>query len=102
MESPNIQSPRCQVTDAGKLPDKSGGANALCAAIESAVSARAPGVAFTVDVRVISASRLAANVTRAGKPLPKQQFAIMDRELGEDSFGRFAAAIADQIAKAGE
>jgi hypothetical protein len=98
MGSPDSQSPRCRVVDGGKLPAESGGANALCAAIERAASARAPGVAFTAEVRVVSSSRLAATLTRDGRKLPEQNFASMDRELSSSSLERFAAALADQLA----
>ena len=94
----NSQSAHCQVTDAGKLPAESGGAAALCAAIERAAAAKAPGVAFSADVKVVSSSRLAAIVTRQGRKLPEQSFATMDRDLSASSFERFAAALADQLA----
>ena len=99
MSSPNDQSPRCSVVDGGKLPAASGGASALCAAIERAVSERAPGVAFTAEVRVLSSSILAAALTRNGTRLPEQKFASMDRELSSSSFERFAQAIAEHVAK---
>ena len=98
MASPNTQSPACRVVDADKLPAESGGAAALCTAIEQAVAARAPDVAFTVEVKVVSSSRLKATLTRGGNRLPEQNFASMDRQLGRDSFDRFAATIADALA----
>ena len=98
MGSPDIQSPHCQVVDAGKLPADSGGANALCAAIERAASAKAPGVAFTAEIRVLSSSRLVATLIKDGRKLPEQNFASMDRDLSSSSFERFAAALADQLA----
>ena len=88
----------CRVIDSDKLPATSGGPLALCAAIERAVAAQSPGNAFKAEVRVLSSARLSASMTREGKRLPDQQFASMDRELRDDSFERFAAAIADQIA----
>jgi hypothetical protein len=100
MNSPKDQSPACRVVDADKLPAESGGATALCAAIEHAIATRAPGVAFTVDVTVVSPSRLKATLTRGGNRLPEQNFASMDRELRRDSFDRFATAIADALANA--
>jgi hypothetical protein len=100
MASPNNQSPVCRVVDGDKLPAESGGATALCNAIEDAVAERAPSVAVTVEVKVVSSSRLKATLTRGGKRLPEQNFASMDRDLRQDSFDRFAAAIADALAKA--
>ena len=99
MASPSGQSTPCRVVDGDKLPDESGGAAALCTAIERAAAARAPGVAFTVEVKVLSSSRLAATLTRDGHQLPEQKFASMDREQTRSSFERFAAAIADQLAQ---
>lgn len=99
MNSALGQSPNCRVVDGGKLPAQSGGAGALCAAIERAVSAKAPEAHFTAEVRVISASRLAAKLTRDGHPLAEQKFASMDRELNGRSFERFADALAEQLAK---
>ena len=96
-----VSSPRpanCRVIDSDKLPATSGGPLALCAAIERAVAAQSPGIDFTAEVWVLSSARLSASLTREGKRLPDQQFASMDRELRDDSFERFAAAIADQIA----
>jgi len=99
MSSANGRSPHCRVVDGSKLPAESGGAVALCAAIERAVSAKAPGVAFTAEVRVLSSSSLAATLTMEGSKLPEQRFASMDRDLTASSFERFAEALADQLAK---
>ena len=98
MSSAEVQSPHCQVADAGKLPAESGGAAALCAAIERAVSEKAPGVQYRAEIQVISASRLSATLIRDGRKLPEQKFASMDRDLTSSSFERFAAALADQLA----
>jgi hypothetical protein len=100
MASPSGQSTPCRVVDGDKLPEGSGGAAALCSAIERAAAAKAPGAAYTVEVKVLSPSRLAATLTSGGRKLPEQNFATMDRELNGGSFERFAAALADQLAKA--
>ena len=100
MSSPSNSQGRCQIVDGSKLPASSGGSDALCAAIARAVAAGSPGVDYVAKVRVISPSRLAANVTYRDEALPEVQFAIMDREIGPNSFDRFAAAIAAEIAKA--
>lgn len=99
MNMPNSQSPHCRVIDGGKLPATSGGAAALCDAIVHAVAERAPGMAFSAEVRVLSSSRLAATLIANGKTLADQKFASMDRELTKSSFERFAKAIAEQVAK---
>ena len=98
MPSPSGQPASCRVVDGDKLPARSGGAAALCTAIERAAAAKAPGVDFAVEIKVLSSSRLAATVTRSGRTLPEQNFATMDRELAGDSFERFANALADQLA----
>ncbi len=100
MASTSGQSTPCRIVDGDKLPDGSGGAAALCSAIERAAAARAPGVGYTVEVKVLSPSRLSATLTSGGQKLPEQNFATMDRELNGGSFERFAAALADQLAKA--
>ena len=99
MTSGAPETPHCRVVDPGKLPAESGGASALCSAIVRAIAART-SIAFSVEVRALSASRLAATVTANGKALPEQNFATMDRDLNSASFERFAAALAEQVAKA--
>jgi hypothetical protein len=97
MNSPS--GPHCRVTNGDKLPAGSGGPDALCAAIERAVSIRLPGVDFSAEVTVLSSSMLAATLTANGRQLPEQKFASMDRDLDRGSFERFAQALADQFAK---
>lgn len=90
----------CRVVGEGNLPGGSGGANALCAAIEEAIAAEAPQAKATVEVRVLSAHRLAATVTTAdGRTLPEHNFASSDRALTSSSFRRFARAIAARLAQ---
>ena len=73
----------------------------LCAAIEQAVSARAPGVTYSVEVRVLSPSRLVAMLKTAdGRTLPEQDYAVADREMTKASFQRFAETIAAELGKA--
>ena len=98
MSPANNQASPCRVVGGEKLPAASGGPGALCAAIERAVSQRAPGVEFTAEVTVLSASRLAATLTSGGRKLPEQKFASMDRDLTVASFDRFAAALAEKVA----
>jgi hypothetical protein len=100
MASSSGQSTPCRIVDGDKLPEDSGGAAALCTAIERAAAAKAPGVAYTVEVKVLSPSRLAAILTADGRRLPEQNFATMDRDLNGISFERFAAALADRLAEA--
>lgn len=96
VSAPN--SPNCRVVGGERLPAGSGGSAALCAAIEQAISARAPGKAFSVEVRVLPHSMLAATLSVDGRILPEQKFASMDRELDGHSFERFAISLAEQVA----
>jgi hypothetical protein len=100
MSVPASERPHCRVVDGGKLPPASGGAAALCAAIERAMAEHAPGVAVSAEVQVLSSSRLSAVVIANGRTLPAQNFARMDRELDGSAFERFAEALAAEAAKA--
>lgn len=92
----------CQVVGASQLPADVGGPDAICAAIRAAAQKQAPGVTFSVEVRVLSASSLAATVRLAdGRTLPEQKMAVSDRQLGPGSIDRFAATIATEIGGAG-
>jgi len=90
----------CRVLQAEKLPAAAGGARAICAAIERAVAAQAPGARFSVEVKVVTPSMLAATLVVNGRALPEQKFAVMDRTVGEASIRRFANALAAEVAKA--
>ena len=92
----------CRVVNGEKLPPESGGATALCSAIEQAMASRAPKVRYTAEVRVLSKSALAAVVVANGKALPEQQFAVSDRNLNPSSVKRFAEGLADEVAKVGK
>ncbi len=92
---------QCRIVGGTKLPVASGGPQALCAAIEAAAAKQAPGAAYTVQLRVLSAYSLAAAVRMAdGRSLPEQKLAVTDRALNRASIDRFANAIANSIAQA--
>ena len=91
----------CRVVNGEKLPAESGGAAAICSAVEQAMAARAPKVRYTAEVRVLSKSALAALVVANGKALPKQEFAVSDRNLNSSSIKRFAEGLADEVVKVG-
>jgi len=93
-------SPSCRILRGERLPAASGGPAALCAAIERALAERGGGAGVTAEVEVLSSSMLAAKLSADGRTLPEQRFASMDRDLDGRSFDRFAAALADQLAKA--
>lgn len=100
MNSPIPSTARCRVIGADKLPATIGGAGWICAAIAKAV-AQSPGPAFTVEIRVLGASSLAATLTTAdGKVLPVQKMAVNDRALGRDSIERFATSLVGTVARA--
>ena len=102
MTSPTSPLTGCRVVGGDKLPASSGGSEALCAAITKAAAAQAEGGRFSVEVRVLGSSRLAATLTTAdGRKLPEQRFAVSDRSLTKSSFERFARALAVEVAKAG-
>lgn len=95
MNSPPANPAVCSVDGGDKLPASSGGPGALCAAIE-----RAAGNAFSVRVRVLSPSMLAAVVTTAdGRTLPEQRLAVSDSTLSKGSFERFAQTLASEVAR---
>lgn len=99
MGQPAAESPVCVVSGADKLPAEVGGGDAICAAIRTAAGARAPGAAFAVEVRVESASSLAAQVRlKDGRSLPEQKMEVSDRQLNPRSIERFAAAVAEAVA----
>jgi len=102
MKTVSSEPARCRVVGGDKLPAGAGGEQALCAAVEAAVAAEAPRTAASIEVRVLSASSLAATIKTAnGRTLPEQRMAIMDRALTKASIERFAKAIAAELAKTG-
>jgi hypothetical protein len=95
MNSPSAKPAACRVVDGAKLPGASGGADALCSAIEQVA-----GDAFSVEVRVLSPSSLTALVTTAeGRRLPEQRLDISDRPFTRGSFERFARNLAAEVAR---
>jgi hypothetical protein len=90
----------CTVLAGEKLPPASGGAQQLCDIIERAIGTAAPRAAYRAEITVISPARLSATLVVNGRPLPKQKFAIMDRQLNRGAIERFAHSLAEQVAKA--
>jgi len=91
---------RCQIMGGDKLPAVSGGSATVCAEIERAIGASAPNVQYSIEVKVLSATRLAASLMVDGHALPEQHFAIMDSELDAGAIQRFAASLARVVAQA--
>ena len=102
MSAPRPSTAGCRVIDGELLPPNSGGETALCDAIAVAAAKHAPGVGYTVEVRVLPRSRLSAAITMSdGRKLPEKNFVRMDRPLSMGAFQSFASAIAMELAKAG-
>lgn len=101
MNSSSPQLIACRVIGGDKLPAHTGGPEAVCAAIQRAAAAEAPAREFSVEVRVLGSSSLAATLTTAdGTVLPEQRFAISDRSLTRGSLERFAKALVGEVARA--
>ncbi len=101
MNSPSPHQIVCHVIGGNKLPTSAGTADSICAAIVSAAAAHAPLARFSVEVRVLGRSALAATLTTAdGKTLPEQRFASSDRPLNPDSIEFFAKSLVE-TARAG-
>lgn len=90
------ESPACIVSGADKLPEGLNG-DAICTAVRAAT--RKLSSDFSVEIRVVSASSLAARISlHDGKTLPEQKMAVSDRQLDSRSIERFALAIANAVA----
>lgn len=101
MNLPSPQQVDCRVIGGSKLPAETGGPDALCAAIARAAAVGAPAHKFSVEVRVLGSSSLAATLkTSNGTTLPEQQFEISDRSLTKSSLDRFAEALVDAVSRA--
>jgi hypothetical protein len=92
--------PRCRLASS-KLPG-AGGAQAICTAIERAITSRAPQARVSVEVHVLTPSMLAAAIVVNGRALPERRFAVTDRQLNPSSIQRFAESIATAVADAAE
>lgn len=91
----------CRVIGGEKLPSDLGGPQALCTVIGDAIREKAPGTSYAVELRVLSAHSLSADIKLGnGRRLPEQKMAVSDRQLNRGSIDRFAAAIAAEISKA--
>lgn len=90
----------CHVTGAEKLTVRSGGAPAICAAVEKAIAKAAPNARYSADIKVLSPSRLSATLQVNGHTLPEQKFATMDRNLSQAAIERFARSLAAEVVKA--
>lgn len=101
MSAPDSARGLCRVVGADKLPASSGGAEAICAAVERAVAAQAPRLRYAAELRVLSRSAMAADVEANGRKLPELKLSVSDRELNPLAIGHFAESIAAALAQAG-
>ena len=89
----------CRVVSTGKAASAVDG-TAICAEVERAIAAAAPNARYRAEIKLLSASRLAAVLVVNGHTLPEQNFAVMDRQLDRASIRRFAESLAATVAKA--
>lgn len=89
-------SAQCRVVDGEKLPHAIAG-DAICREVQEAIAAHAPGARYSVEIKVVSPSRLAATLIVDGRTLPVQNFAVMDRNLGEGAIKNFAQSLAAAV-----
>jgi len=100
MKPVRVTNGKCTIVGSAALPELPGGSDSICRTIAAAIRAQAPSVHYSVEVTVVSASRLSADLIVEGKKLPQQRFAVMDRGLGEGSLARFAQSLARVVAEA--
>lgn len=101
MNKPAKNASWCEVVSGEQFLNKTGGAAALCKAIERAVSAQRLTEVFTVTVRVGEGSSFSADVTLAdGRRLPVMSMVEFDRAMTEDTINRFGLSVAEHVADA--
>ena len=91
----------CTVIGGEKLPQETGGAAGICAAVKEALKAQPGGRSVRVQIQVKSNSWLVARIERDGTALPEQNMAIADSKLTKGSVERFARAIAQAVSTSG-
>jgi len=72
----------------------------LMACLDACLAAAVPNARYRAEIKLLSASRLAAVLVVNGHTLPEQNFAVMDRQLDRASIRRFAESLAATVAKA--
>lgn len=90
---------RCEIVEGGKYLSPALGASSICSTIERTISAETPAATYSVKIKVLSPSRLAAALIVNGRALPEHKFAVMDRNLNIEAVQRFARALAADVAK---
>jgi hypothetical protein len=100
MTQPVSENIHCLVTGADKLPHETGGADAVCDVIRTAIGKEAPNAQVHIEVRVLTPSMLTTVLVVGGRALPAQKLAVMDRKLNPRSIEQFAQSIAAKVAQA--
>ena len=83
----------CRVADGSKLSAAMN--EAICAEVRHAIASAAPGTSYSIEVTVMSSSRLTAQLTLDGQVVPIQNFAVMDAQLDRQSIRRFAQSLGE-------
>jgi hypothetical protein len=95
---PRVQ---CHVINGGKLSKASGGSDALCHAVQSAIGKQVQAQKYSVEITVLGPSRISVQVTSGdGRKIVEQKYGSMDRELTGTSFERFANSLAAELVEA--
>jgi len=89
---------QCRIIDGEKLPAIVG-KDTICAEIARAMAKLAPAAHYSVDVRVLTASRLSAIMVVNGRTLPDHNVAVSDGNLRIGPIRRFAESLASEAAK---
>jgi hypothetical protein len=89
MHKPAAAPSECRIVAAEKLPNGLR-RESICTAVARSMAAQAPRANYSLEVRVISRSRLKALLVVNGYELPAENIAVSDGELGSDSVHRLA------------
>lgn len=94
---------RCSVLGAENLPAETGGADAVCAAIRSALQGSKPASGSSVTVTVRSPYSAAASISLSdGRVLTDVNVASSDRSMNQRSIAMLAEGVARQVDSASE
>jgi hypothetical protein len=85
---------QCKIVEGEKYLGVELGSSTICSAIERAIAAEAPAVAYNARIKVLSPSRLTAALVVNGRALPEHKFAVMDNNLSAQAVERFAQSLA--------
>ena len=95
MNTPSASDPVCKVIGADKLPAQTGGASALCGAIEKALAETKVTGPISIEITIRSPRVLAAAVKRGDVALPEMTMDVFDTAINQDIIDRFARSVAN-------